>query len=190
MTLIDHLRERGVDYRTTHLLFDDQYTVAYFPLFNLSGKLMGYQRYNPSGTKQRPAPKHQDYIIEEKQRYITRVAPKSYGFYGVNTYDIHSKYLFVTEGIFDCIKIHNAGYPAIATLTSTVNKDALRWFKLLPQHIIVMCDNDNAGKLLAKVGHTAVQVPAPYKDLGEMPQEHVNQFITDVLHGFNSTELI
>lgn len=49
--LLNHLRERGIDPDSTDVVIDEESGIATFLLYNLSGKLVGYQRYNPKGDK-------------------------------------------------------------------------------------------------------------------------------------------
>ena len=49
--LLTHLKSRGVDPESTDVIMDDETGIATFLLYNLSGQLVGYQRYNPNGDK-------------------------------------------------------------------------------------------------------------------------------------------
>lgn len=171
---------RGVDPKRTRVVYSDDESVAYFFLYNLSGKLIGYQRYNPKGSKKEfgntPDAKYFTWATEEGSgKHLTA--------YGLETYDQYSKFLFVVEGIFDCIKIHNAGYPAIATLTNSPSKGMLSWLRTLPQRRIVILDNDEnaSGLKLKRAGDVFYMTPDPYGDLGDMPQNEVNEFLRGLL---------
>lgn len=39
-----HLLDRGIDFNKTHVVIDEENDAAYFFLYTLSGKLVGYQR--------------------------------------------------------------------------------------------------------------------------------------------------
>ena len=97
--------------------------------------------------------------------------------WGLETINFGDRYIFLTEGIFDCARIHRAGEPGIATLCNDPSTSMQNWLMALPQKKIVIYDNDSAGRKLKKVGDFCFTVPAPYKDLGEMPQEKATQFI-------------
>lgn len=179
----NHLKERGIDFNKTNVVVNKTNNVAYFFLYNLSGQLVGYQYYNPTGLKAiRSNFKDQDPLNLNLLKYKSYVSNNEIAVYGLETYDLKSKYLFIVEGIFDSIKIHNAGYPAIATLSNDVTKSTRNWIKTLPQEIIVIYDNDEAGKRLIKLGHRAFTSPKPYKDIGEMPQTEVNEFLNKILN--------
>ncbi len=169
-----HLRSRGVDPKKTEVIIDKESNVATFLLYNLSGQLVGYQRYNPSESKKR----------DNAGRYFTFVGSegekKKLAVYGTESISPTVSYLFIVEGIFDCIKLHNGGHPAIAVLGN--NQKILRsWLGILNKKIIAIIDNDAAGNQMKKYSQKSFTTPEPYKDLGEMPQEEVNKFIKEIL---------
>jgi len=187
-TIEQHLLSRGVDPSRIHLLIDKDTNTATFLLYNLSGKLIGYQQYNPAGSKSFRQSKDEKY--KDLARYWTYVTKggefnnkREIAVWGLDTYDL-SKELFLTEGIFDAAKIHNAGYAAIATLSNDP-EPVKEWFRIIGKQkiIIAILDNDdnNAGNALSKYAHKSYKTPDPYKDLGEMPQEEVNEFINSIL---------
>ena len=51
--IIQHLKDRGVDFEKTKVIVDIDSDVAVFLLYNMSGQLVGYQQYNPSKPKSR-----------------------------------------------------------------------------------------------------------------------------------------
>jgi len=174
-----HLKSRGVDPEKTKVVLDTKNNLAVFLLYNLSGQLVGYQQYNPT------APKSGKGGIKRKdQKYFTYVA-KRYknllGVWGLETVR-DEPFLFVTEGIFDAVKLHNEGLPAVAVLGN--NPKTLRpWLQILKatKKIIVVADNDKAGKKLGNMGDISINTPEPYKDLGEMPQEEVLSWLKEKL---------
>jgi len=180
---------RGVDPNRIHLLVDKDSNTATFLLFNLSGKLIGYQQYNPSGTKQVRQSKDEKYKdLAKYWTYVTKGGEfnnkREIAVWGLDTYDLSSE-LFLTEGIFDAAKIHNAGYAAIATLANDP-EPVREWLRIIGKQkkIIAILDNDketNAGNALQKYAHKSYKTPDPYKDLGDMPQELVNDFIKSIV---------
>ena len=46
-----HLRGRGIDPTKTRLIIDEETEDTYFFLYNLSGQMVGYQKYNPNYAK-------------------------------------------------------------------------------------------------------------------------------------------
>ena len=47
----NHLISRGCPLDCPTLIISEEFGLAYFMLYNLSGQLIGYQKYNPDGTK-------------------------------------------------------------------------------------------------------------------------------------------
>lgn len=170
-----HLASRGVDPTKTRVIMDKKSGVATFLLFNLSGKMVGYQEYNPREQKVRNnAGRYFTYIMGKKKE-------KEIGVWGTETITKSKNYLFLVEGIFDAVKVHNAGEPCIAMLGNASNKGIKSWFSILRKKLIVIYDDDQGGKQLRKYGHYSFTCPAPYNDLGDMPQNEVNDFIQSIL---------
>jgi DNA primase len=86
------------------------------------------------------------------------------------------------EGIFDAIKIHNIGLPCIAVLGAGKKPAVEQQLGLLGQRVIAILDNDDAGNELKRLADKWYKVPDSFKDLGEMPQGEVNEFIEIVLN--------
>ena len=99
-----HLIDRGiVPYNPRYPVYiDKENNVAFFPLFNLSGKFVGYQRYNPDGIKGKNS-----YKVDNKNKkyytYVSKENPEKnilhIALYGLHTLD-KRKYVFIVEGIF------------------------------------------------------------------------------------------
>ncbi len=194
-----HLKERGVDTSKTKVIVDKESNTATFLIYNLSGQLIGYQFYNPNGEKNTLiARKHIKNLKSDKDvqslrdyiRYYTRISEyqKGISVYGLETYTKDSNILFVTEGIFDCIKIHNAGYPAVATLTNAGSLELKTWFKIIPQTIIAIHDNDPSGEILKKLADYSFPAPEGYKDLGDTPQNLVDGYLKIIVNKISGRE--
>lgn len=185
-----NLDERGVDFNRVSVWVDERNDTATFPIYNLSGQMVGYQFYNPAGKKYI---KRREEVDRHLFKYYTFLSGKKFekhmGVWGLESYDLQSKFLFIVEGIFDAIKIQNAGYSAIATLSNDPRRDLKRWLSTLPQTIVAILDNDiesRAGNKLAKFANIVATVPEPYNDLGDMPQSEVNEFIQNVLTKYSN----
>jgi phage/plasmid primase-like uncharacterized protein len=50
-SLKNHLKERHLDLNKSRVWLDGAENVATFPLWNLSGEMVGYQQYRPDGDK-------------------------------------------------------------------------------------------------------------------------------------------
>lgn len=182
----DHLKERGVDEEKTRVIIDGN--DVYFFLYNLSGKLVGYQKYNPNypktGQTKLSDPKLAKYYNwisdEDKSKYIA--------VWGLETVDLmNDRFLFITEGIFDCVRIHQAGYPGIAVLCNDPNESTRGWLATLPQKKIVIYDNDEPGKKLIKAGDFHFSVPVG-KDLNDLSPQAAEEFLDDCLRKINLFE--
>jgi hypothetical protein len=176
-TVDDHLRSRGMDSAKTYVVVDEASNVATFLLFNLTGQLVGYQQYRPDADKK---------VGNDPSlaRYFTYVGSEGKGkklaVWGLETVEWTDDYLFVVEGIFDAVKVHNAGHPCIAVLCNDP-RPMKAWFKAMGKHVIAVLDRDAAGNKLRNIANANVVVPEPYKDLGDMPQEEATRFIDHAL---------
>lgn len=173
-----HLLSRGIDPARTRVISDKSAGIATFLLFNTSGKLVGYQQYNPSAPKSGK-------IAKDLMKYYTYVSKldnvREIAVWGLETVNVNDEFIFIVEGIFDAVKIHNAGYPALAVLSNDP-KHIRSWLRAMNKFVVVIEDNDaSAGRKLASIGNASVKTPDPYKDLGEMPQDEVNEFLRMIL---------
>ena len=152
---------------------------ATFLLFNLSGKLVGYQVYKPDKDKTRSNdPRDGRYFSyaskEDKTNYLSP--------FGLESLDLRDDILFVTEGIFKAIALHNVGYPAIATLTN--NPKGLKNFLYIlskTRRIIVLGDNDEGGSATRSMGYEFVLPPARVKDIDELSEGEIKEWLKNIL---------
>jgi len=175
-----HLSDRGLDTDKTHVIIDEESGDTFFFLYNLSGEMIGYQKYNPNyvkkgqGKSENPRNvKYYNWIGDEEKG-------KKIAVWGLESYNFTDEYLFITEGIFDVIRIHEAGYPGIAVLCNDPSDQLKNWLRTLPQTKIVIYDNDSAGQKLRKLGDYSYSVPAG-KDLNDMTQEDANKFLDEII---------
>lgn len=169
--LISHLHDRHVNLSLYHsiVIGDD---VVYFMLHNLSGQCIGYQQYRPFADKEcRNDPK--------SGRYYTYCNKNNINVWGLETLSWRRDCLFLVEGIFDAVRLHNEGLPALALLANDP-KQMRAWFFILRQTrtLIAVCDNDVAGKKLAKFADTCI-IPPYGKDLGDLSTSQVKQLVKD-----------
>lgn len=92
--------------------------------------------------------------------------------WGLESLHISSGPIFLTEGIFDAARLTNLGYSALATMSNDPPKDYKNWLHLLRRPIVAVCDNDAAGRKLAKFGNFVEIVPEG-KDLSDAPESYV-----------------
>lgn len=184
LNIREHLLSRDVDFNDDRVYINDETNTATFFLYNLSGILCGYQHYNPTGPKgNRATNKKVDVRDLKYQSRISKIDKiPMIAVYGLESFDYSLPYLFIVEGIFDCIKLHRLGLNAIAVLAN----DPIHfrsWLNTLPQKKIVITDNDDneAGNLLEKYGDVSYKTPILNSDLGAMPLSEVRSFINNIL---------
>jgi hypothetical protein len=182
--LRDHLLSRGLNPDQYSVILDEDKCIATFLIWDLSGRLVGYQRYNPKGIKH----VRNDKTFSDHLKYFTYAGVEGDEFHaskkkliawGFESFKVGQRVLFITEGIFDAVKLHNVRLPALAVISNDP-KHLQSLFKALGRTIIAVCDRDNAGSKLANYADVALYVPKPYHDLGDMPQEEVSSWLTTV----------
>lgn len=186
----NHLVERGVSF-PYHYFVDHEGCSTTFYLFDFAGKMSGFQTYNPNGIRAiSGSGRRQKEAFKDLAKYWTYVTKGEHNrrlnvVWGLETLALHKDVVFVTEGIFDSVKVHNFGMPSLAVLSNDPCDDIMTQFSLLKRTktVVVLCDADAAGTKLAKLGHFAFRTPSfdGKKDLGDLTQEEANQFLCAVL---------
>jgi DNA primase len=167
-TVLEHLKERHVDLKLHRPWIDEVERVAVFYLYNLSGSIIGYQQYRPDSDKMKDNhPKEGRYFTYRKQPTLA--------VWGVESLHLTPHVVFLTEGVFDAARLTERGYSALAVLTDDPTKDLRNWLSMLNRKVVAVCDNDKAGRRLAKFGDVAVFTED--KDLGEATDEYVTRLL-------------
>jgi DNA primase len=167
-TMIEHLKARHLDLNLHRPVVDEVDRIATFFLYNLSGQVVGYQQYRPEGEKKpQNSPKEGKYFTYRRKDTI--------GVWGLESLALNSKVVFLTEGIFDACRLTKLGATAFAVLTNNPSPDLRNWLYMLNRKVVAVCDNDNAGKKLAKFGHEAVFTED--SDLGDAPESYVKELL-------------
>ena len=121
-----------------------------FPLYNLSGKMVGYQNYYWKGSKS------QNNI--ESGKYFTHQDRNKLGFIGVEWWQCsHSGPLFVCEGAWEALALSSLGN-SIAVLTNNP-KHIRQQLDVLPLKTVAVCQNDRAGLELGNLTDEMVVLP-------------------------------
>lgn len=112
--------------------------------------------------------------IEGKEFKNTPKLPKSKILFNLHRARKHDS-VYVVESSFDAIRLDQNGIPAVATLGANVSKIQIDLLTKYFNHVIVVADNDDAGKemqkkVLDRLGHraTLVGIPDRFKDIGDM----------------------
>lgn len=166
--LADHLKRRHMDVALHNPVLDDVERVATFYLWNLSGQLVGYQQYRPEGVK-----KPQNNPKEGK--YFTYRKMPTLAVWGVESLHLTPHVLFLTEGVFDAARLTERGVSAVAALSNNPTADFRNWLTCLNRKVVAVCDNDVAGRRLAKFGDVAVYTQE--HDLGDSSDEYVTRLM-------------
>ena len=92
--------------------------------------------------------------------------------------------VFIVESSFDAIRIEQVGGHAVATLGASVSKEQIRLLKQYFSSIIVVADNDDAGKAMRdklKLAFgsqmIAARLPEELKDISDMSDGQIEKFI-------------
>ena len=167
-TLVEHLKKRHLDLELHRPVLDLENDVATFYLWNLSGKFCGYQQYRRFGEKKpQNNPKQGKYFTYRKQPTLA--------VWGVESLHLSPNVVFLTEGVFDACRLTEKGYSALAVLSNNTGWDLKNWLSMLNRKVVAVCDNDDAGRKLAKFGD--VSVFCEDHDLGESSDEFVNTLV-------------
>lgn len=176
MSLKEHLISRGYNPEPFGSILSEEECIVYFLLWNLSGQLIGYQQYRPNAPKTGNHPKDCRYYT-----YTTKVGNHSTpAIWGLHTYSLETKRIFLVEGIFDAIKVHNQGECCFALLGNAGSKSIRQWLSLLRVPKIGILDSDEKGSGMKSLCQKWITTPLPYKDLGEMSNEEVGSLIKEI----------
>lgn len=168
--LAKHLKSRHLNLELHRPMLDEVEQVATFYLWNLSGQLVGYQQYRPNGEKKaQNSPREGKYFTYKKQPTLA--------VWGVESLHLTPDVVFLTEGVFDAARLTDRGYSALAVLSNNPSPDLANWLACLNRRVVAVCDDDAAGRKLAKFGHTALFMQA--KDLGDSSDEDVTELLAN-----------
>jgi hypothetical protein len=170
MDLKEHLRQRNLNLELHQPVLDEELGIATFYCWNLSGQLVGYQQYNPNGDKK---------IFNSKLggKYYTYRKQPTVCVWGTESLYQSDGVVYLTEGVFDAARMTNLGQSALASLANNPPKDYKNWLRMLNRPVVAVCDNDVAGRKLAKFGDYVEVVPEG-KDLGDASEDYVQYLLS------------
>lgn len=173
LDFISHLSERGL--LTFDVKFnywqDEKEQLITFPLWTITGQLVGYQQYDWRSDKLRNN--------NPKGRYWTYRRKDTLTAWGLEYFNLSEiDELYVCEGIFDAVSVMNAGKPCIAVLSNNP-KQLKRWFSCFSCKTIALCEGDKAGMMLANCCDEAVYLPAGH-DANSIDQDKLKILINRV----------
>jgi hypothetical protein len=174
--MLQHLKDRHMDLNLHTVWVDVDAGVATFPLWNLSGQMVGYHTYRPGGSKDKKNDPGGRYYTARGEKLIPRQC-QTVAVWGMESWSL-SNTLFVTEGIFDACRLTQLGISAVAALANDPDGSMRNWFMMVRRNrpVVAVCDNDPAGRKLAKIASRTVTVDSS-KDLGDATEEYVRNLI-------------
>lgn len=124
--------------------------------------------------------------IEGKEFKNTPKLPKSKVLFNLHRARKHDA-VYVVESSFDAIRLDQSGTPAVATLGANVSKTQTDLLTKYFNRVIVIGDNDEAGKgmqekILDRLGFraTLISIPSRFKDVGDMTDKDIIELTTRV----------
>ena len=119
--------------------------------------------------------------VEGKEFKNTPGLPKSKVLFNLHRVKTADR-VYIVESSFDAIRLHQCGFPAVATLGANVSKIQLELLQKYFNNVFVIADNDEAGgnmknKIIEKLGSrvSIIQLNKEYKDIGDMPDEEIKK---------------
>lgn len=183
-SLLEHLLSRGCDPAKYHCYLDEETRTATFLLYGLSGKLVGYQTYKPDGPKTRDGKG----FDPKDLRYYTWVTKSETGLndsvvvFGTECFDPKKRDLYLVEGLFDAVALHNLGLNAFAVLGNVGEFKRGRPVPLrsllrgLSKHTVAVEDGDEAGSNLGKYTDELVKCPVGF-DPGALGPDRLRELL-------------
>ena len=121
--------------------------------------------------------------VEGKDFKNTPKLPKSKVLFNLHRAKNHDT-VYVVESSFDAIRLDQCGIPAVATLGSNVSRGQIELLTKNFNNVIVIPDNDDAGrdmasKIVEKMGPraTSIGLPERFKDIGDMTDSDIEQLV-------------
>lgn len=115
------------------------------PIYNVADKVASVAGFNPF--RYTEAHEKQDWSETYYSYASSKVFKRgSYLFYEEGEYKraLEDGYVFLTDGVFDAISVHEAGFNAMAMMGSNVTPEIASML-LFVKRVLVLCDNDDAG---------------------------------------------
>lgn len=154
----EHLLKRYCETERYTCYIDEETHAATFFLFNLTGQLVGYQKYDPLANKDGRNDQYGKYYTWCLDEGEGGKSKKALAFFGWESYYYRSDILCVTEGLFNAARLHTREIPCLALLGNDLKKSMslLRTIGIR-RKILAICDGDEAGRKLAKFGDVSFE---------------------------------
>jgi len=168
----EHVKSRWVDDSRFKVWYDDSEDLATFPLWNLSGQLVGYQQYRPKADKRLSN-------LRYGSRYFTYCVGAKVRLWGMESW-LQSQTLFLTEGVFKSARLSSLGYSSLALLSNDPDESTKRFLSIVMRmrKVVAVGDPGQPGKKLLKFGHVSYQMPRA--DVDEATEDELNEMFSSV----------
>ena len=124
--------------------------------------------------------------VEGKDFKNTPKLPKSKVLFNLHRAKLQD-IVYVVESSFDAIRLDQCGIGAVATLGSTVSKLQIDLLTKNFNSVIIIPDNDDAGKdMVSRITKVmgaravAIGIPSRFKDIGDMTDPDIEQLINKI----------
>lgn len=124
--------------------------------------------------------------VEGKEFKNTPKLPKSKILFNLHRAKKHNS-VYVVESSFDAIRLDQNGVAAVATLGANVSKTQIELLTKYFNSVIVVADNDDAGKeMQVKISDnlkgraTLISIPDRFKDIGDMTDADIKELTVKV----------
>lgn len=150
------LVESGIYSRSARGLYDRFWGRVTFPIWNFSGKVVGFSARILPGAQKVEAAKY----INSPESPIYTKGQILFGLFQAKNAIRERDYAVIVEGQMDCIKVHQEGFAnTVATSGTAVTEDQLRLVLRLTKNLVLGFDNDTAGQKAArKTGELALRM--------------------------------
>lgn len=171
MKLVTHLKSRGMNPSLYRISISYSASAVTFYLYDLSGRICGYQTYRPNKTEKKA--NH-----PKMSRYYTYLPKGKDGYFGLELLDKTKDTIYIVEGIFKAAMLHRLGFNSVAVL-SNHPKRSKSWFRILRRQykLIGIGDNDKAGQMLVNSVGKGILSPL---DLDEMADEDIIKMLEGI----------
>ena len=134
-TLID----MGVTTKTDYGYKDFFYNRIIFPIADIDNKIVAASGRIFNG-------EDSSKYVNTKETTDFKKGSILYNYYQARDYALKQKYIIITEGFFDVIRCHIAGFKnVVATMGTAFTSEHVKLIKKLSPNVILLFDGDNAG---------------------------------------------
>lgn len=184
----------GRDYMISRGFNDD--TISYFNIgYSDKQNMVTVPVHSPDGICVGIVGRH----ITEKRFKNSPGLPKNKTMFNIHRAKRVSPTVIITEASFDAMRVHQAGYPnSVATLGGHISKENIDLLNKYFTRIIIMTDNDEAGRSLGKTIASRLRgkdvlwamydyetvYPHGAKDVGDMTDAEIKQCISNAVPHF------